>query len=770
MKTNANYSISNIYDGDKTFILWGISSSNSSLPTTWTYSEPTPQRIVLIWGKEGHGLDEGSASWGNPVWITGNKGDKGNTGEPGPEVETGKLSIEFSNNTITIKPLQNIGFIKSNGMQLIIPETIKALTNNGEGFVLCNFNDPINCIIKFVRISINTDNNDLLLTDFNTNETVLYVNNNNLSQRYLLIGKFFIENSIIINAEIINPIHPFYYFSQFFLSIISKNSSNSETLTQWLKAFKIDSFIENLAAVNFFVKSIFAQQINIDSTGYIQSIGFDPDNNTQGWRIDNSYLQAVRAKIKKGEFVDADVSGKFSSTSLETFDALPNIDSTWNLSQNMSGGTSLHKWNGWKEITTIDNSYGFLSIAYNEGKYVAVGLYGKGVYSQDGISWTNIIIQGTPSGSSWNSVAYGNGRWVIVGNSGRISTSIDGINWNTPITTDSYNWCSVTFGDNKWLIGGYGGKKSMSFDGISWTVVTSYASSNPAIFYIAYESQKVVAVGMSGKISTSIYGKSWSKYIQVQDQSTTWNSVAYGNGKWVVVGDYGKISTSIDGNSWSSAISLNNSTFDLNSVYYSTELSLFFLVGETGKYATSIDGIIWTPFSNVLDDSSTYWRSIIYNKENKLVAVGYSGNTGKIVIANTLYYNMIPIIDYLSNLIETITPPQGLTPLTEEPLKYFTKVNAILNIDNNYTLTKLKVTTESFSFEDTNKTNNSFDKNSLFESLPSLANLTILGAEEENAVTAIVPKKGNNTGYMGKEGQQFVAVWAKEIHGKVYAS
>ncbi|NCD05798.1 MAG: hypothetical protein EOL97_06720 [Spirochaetia bacterium] len=279
MKTSANYSISKIYDGDKTFIIWGISSSNTSTPTTWTYSEPNPQSNVFIWRKEGHGLDEASACWGNPICITGNKGDKGNTGDPGPEGETGKLSIEFSNNTITVKPLQNIGFIKANGMIINILTTNKNLTSNGEGLISCNYNNPSNCIISFGRIAIDTDNNLLQFVDYNTNSLIFYINENSLSERNIFIGKFYVNNNIIINAEVLNPINVYDYAGEKLIKIISNNSTNPTELEQWAKALKIDSFIENLAAANFFVNRLFANKIKLTSNGAIYSNYFT-DNGT----------------------------------------------------------------------------------------------------------------------------------------------------------------------------------------------------------------------------------------------------------------------------------------------------------------------------------------------------------------------------------------------------------------------------------------------------------------------------------------------------------
>ena len=83
MKTSASYSISKLYDGDKTFVLWGVSNSNILIPEIWSNSEPIPQANLFIWRKEGHGLEEASVIWGNPVCLTGSKGDPGPQGPAG---------------------------------------------------------------------------------------------------------------------------------------------------------------------------------------------------------------------------------------------------------------------------------------------------------------------------------------------------------------------------------------------------------------------------------------------------------------------------------------------------------------------------------------------------------------------------------------------------------------------------------------------------------------------------------------------------------------
>ena len=156
-------------------------------------------------------------------------------------------------------------------MIINIPIINKTLTSNGEGLISCNYNNPSNCIISFGRIAIDTDNNLLQFVDYNTNSLIFYINENSLSERNIFIGKFYVNNNIIINAEVLNPINVYDYCGEKLIKIISNNSTNPTELEQWAKALKIDSFIENLAAANFFVNRLFANQIKLIQGGVIHS-------------------------------------------------------------------------------------------------------------------------------------------------------------------------------------------------------------------------------------------------------------------------------------------------------------------------------------------------------------------------------------------------------------------------------------------------------------------------------------------------------------------
>jgi hypothetical protein len=75
-----------------------------------------------------------------------------------------------------------------------------------------------------------------------------------------------------------------------------------------------------------------------------------------------------------------------------------------------------------------DLSFEIESIAYGNGRFVAVGLDGSVLTSADGVNWiSGFFCQ--PCGFDWHlPMAYGNGHFVALGNEIGF-TSSDGLNW-----------------------------------------------------------------------------------------------------------------------------------------------------------------------------------------------------------------------------------------------------------------------------------------------------------------------------------------------------
>jgi hypothetical protein len=338
--------------------------------------------------------------------------------------------------------------------------------------------------------------------------------------------------------------------------------------------------------------------------------------------------------------------------------------------------------------------------------FVAVGTNGKIAYSKNGIKWTTI----TTGETSWNSVAYGNGKFVAVGGdyppdpyvgnqftldytpSPNIARSDDGINWTTVLLRDTSggsertNWESVTYVNDRFVIAGsnYNWHQSApNFGSARWvkesdlgrssTNGTSWSSSNygvlgPTSDFAYGSNNQWVTVNGSNRISYSTNFSSWTGVTNMGDGPFV--SVAFGyfynTPTFVMVGKAGSAavytgSATNPNNAWTwRKISFSNG--DLNRVYYSdngdngarfvtvgsptnyytgTSTSIYYYatagwqlanssfatwedvtygngvwvavggdpVNKIGKIATSPDGITWT---DVTIDKDSYWKGVTF--------------------------------------------------------------------------------------------------------------------------------------------------------------
>lgn len=144
------------------------------------------------------------------------------------------------------------------------------------------------------------------------------------------------------------------------------------------------------------------------------------------------------------------------------------------------GGDSTTKWieisyDGYQWSDTgasLDSN--FTAFGYGGGKFVALST-DSARYSTDNARFGQIgRVSGFPSNYKWRSIAYGNGKFVAVGATGKyVAYSTNGIDWsvnqNLPYSAD---WRSVTYGAGKfWAVGQYR-YGAFSSDGITWTSMT----------------------------------------------------------------------------------------------------------------------------------------------------------------------------------------------------------------------------------------------------------------------------------------------------------
>ena len=280
----------------------------------------------------------------------------------------------------------------------------------------------------------------------------------------------------------------------------------------------------------------------------------------------------------------------------------------------------------WTTIVQVGSDY-WLSIAYGNGKFVAVGNSGYTSTSTDGVTWTTPKQVGS---TYWNGVTYGNGKFVAVGQSGRTSTSTDGLTWTTPKAVGSNGWYGVTYANGKFVAVGSSGSTTTSTNGTTWTTPVQVGTNTWR--GVTYGNGKFVAVGgitsTSGYTTTSTDGLTWTTPIQLG--TNVWRAVTYGNGKFVAVGHDGNTTTSTDGETWTTLKQVDTNAWQ--AVTYGN--GKFVALNSGGCVTTSTDGITWTTRVQV---GYLNWLGVTYDN-GKFVAVGdngYTSTSSEIVKATT---------------------------------------------------------------------------------------------------------------------------------------
>jgi hypothetical protein len=175
-----------------------------------------------------------------------------------------------------------------------------------------------------------------------------------------------------------------------------------------------------------------------------------------------------------------------------------------------SGGTYMqYSTDGinWSECNLPQHNLTIASIAYGDGKFVAVLQTNATMHSTDGINWSKNVLNTT--GIHFDAVTYGNGKFVAVKSaigSGkcRIMSSTDGIDWSY-IETPYYIHNLVTYGNGKFVIAvrqgfGYDFRGLYSTDGINWSNITiPFLLGN--ISLIAYADGKFVIMESNSNIA-----------------------------------------------------------------------------------------------------------------------------------------------------------------------------------------------------------------------------------------------------------------------------
>lgn len=269
------------------------------------------------------------------------------------------------------------------------------------------------------------------------------------------------------------------------------------------------------------------------------------------------------------------------------------------------------------------------SIAYGDGKYVAVGYSGKASYSEDGINWT--AIEDTKAGTKdIDFVSYCNGKFFIcISSLNKISYSEDGINWTLSEKIGFYSPSGICYGNGKFVVFSTSNKASYSEDGITWTPIEDTKFGTNYISDMCYGNGKFVAVGRNNSGSYSEDGINWTAIEDMGFYSDRYiDSVDYGNGIFVAVaGGTSDTSYSEDGINWIAGGTSYMTA--LNDMCYGN--GKFVVVGADNVGAYSEDCITWNRINdlNLTKDITPY--SICYG-DGKFIAGGESGKASYCVV------------------------------------------------------------------------------------------------------------------------------------------
>jgi hypothetical protein len=295
----------------------------------------------------------------------------------------------------------------------------------------------------------------------------------------------------------------------------------------------------------------------------------------------------------------------------------------------------------WTEIPdVITGGYNQTHLAYGLGKFVAVFENNSGTdnsaYSTDGVTWTASTM---PSSAAWSSIAYANGKFVAISSYGGSAYSTNGVSWtqsNMPSTI--YNGWSLplVYGRGVFVTfeASYTSDSSRalySTDGISWTItvvppsrwtslaygeiVEIVADSQANILYTVPENTQAAISSISLINSSDTDEDYYLGVVKAEDVSSS-VIITEADRKFVAIPyDTSSAAYSTDGITWTETALPSDSFW--HSVTYGNGK---FVAVEGSSAASSTDGIAWTQ-SSIPDGD---WQSATYGNGKFVTVSGYN--------------------------------------------------------------------------------------------------------------------------------------------------
>ena len=151
---------------------------------------------------------------------------------------------------------------------------------------------------------------------------------------------------------------------------------------------------------------------------------------------------------------------------------------------------STDSWTNWS-ISSQDNVWSHLTINKVAGQLLALYTSGYSSFTTTGGS-ENSANFNTIGGETWNTVAYGNGKYVAIKGDGTTAVSTDGQNWTeTANAVDSQPvWLDIAYGNGRFVLVGadnvnfptYVPKAAYSYDGITWYTDDNHLQTLPSSY------------------------------------------------------------------------------------------------------------------------------------------------------------------------------------------------------------------------------------------------------------------------------------------------
>lgn len=288
-------------------------------------------------------------------------------------------------------------------------------------------------------------------------------------------------------------------------------------------------------------------------------------------------------------------------------------------------------FNYWTEFDIDPSPVQWNSIAYGNGKYIAVGQPGVNfaVTSVDGINWTRVSL---PVPGNWVSIVYEHGKFIALASNGSVIDSTDGVNWNVNALPNpgSALWKDLAFGGNR-FVAVRDNRESAYLDlgSSNWQsggTVSEYLD-GPGIYKLTYTADRFILLkSQAGITSRSTDGTSWNFAGGFNEGAVNWSTAVYGNGKIIATGapmfNWVNYSTT-NGQSWQPAYCSPGNY--MSGAYWNN--TYYFVSKYDNKIIRSTDGVNW---DNITLPVSRSWSAFIVNRDP---TASYYGN-------NNNYYTM----------------------------------------------------------------------------------------------------------------------------------